>query len=465
MKMRKCAYIGIIVALISVLTIPTGCKTAKFELSSLEISPDKVAAGDAADVMVDLANIGTADGTYTVTLSIDGVVVDTKNVNVPAGTTLKVPFVVVRETVGVYTVGIGNLSGELNVVKPTELGKQDTLLGIISDVEGDANFDFIDIVNVELRLEGGEVVAEIQLAEIPKQLTYNQAPETYQDYFWGIYFDIDDNQNTGSYYEEGADYCLQVHHAHPPGADVLMNTLIDECQKGVFELEEGGRSWQISSASADVNYATSILIIRGDIPGLNVNSRWRARTAHWDLDSMRTWNDSAPNTGYISLEEVVDSQQGGTTDYGASDTSPDVGIEVGNLAPDFKLRDLNGEYLSLSDLRGSPVILNFWATWCGPCRIEMPHLQQIYEEWQDRGLVLLSINLRETSDDVAEFMQTNNLSFPVLLDTDGSVAEEYRVTGIPPTFFIDIDGIIQASRVGSFPSKEAIEEHLSSIIP
>jgi len=306
-QMSKFVSIGIIIASILVLSIPTGCKKAKFELSSLEIFPDIVTAGDTVGVTVDVTNNGTADGTYTVTLSIDGVVIETKNVHVIAGATLQVPFSVVKETLGVHTIEIGYLSGELNVVKPPELVKQDTGLGVISDIEGDVNFDFIDIISVEIRFEGGEVVAEIQLSGIPKQLTYNQAPETFQEYMWGVYFDIDDNQNTGSHYEEGADYCLQVHHAHPPGADVLINTLIDECRKDVFLLSEGGTSWVKSSASADVNYVTNTLRIKGRIPGLNVHSQWRVKTSHWDIDSMRTWNDFAPNTGYISLEGMGDS--------------------------------------------------------------------------------------------------------------------------------------------------------------
>ncbi|MFC1874855.1 redoxin domain-containing protein [Chloroflexota bacterium] len=140
------------------------------------------------------------------------------------------------------------------------------------------------------------------------------------------------------------------------------------------------------------------------------------------------------------------------------------GSQVGNLAPDFQLQNLDGETISLTGLRGNPVMLNFWATWCGYCCEEMPYLQQIHDEWQDKGLILLTINKRESLSKVRSFMQDNGYSFPVLLDTNNDVAQEYNVTGIPATFFIDKDGIIQEWRLGSFPSKEAIEDFLSKII-
>ena len=138
---------------------------------------------------------------------------------------------------------------------------------------------------------------------------------------------------------------------------------------------------------------------------------------------------------------------------------------VGSPAPNFKLPNLEGKTVFLSDLRGEPVMLNFWATGCPPCRAEMPHLQQVYEEWSDKGLVVLAINLGESTPTVKEFVQHYHLSFPVLLDTRGSVAEKYKIRPIPVTYFIDKEGIIQAKIIGAFPSKAAIETQLSNIIP
>ena len=144
---------------------------------------------------------------------------------------------------------------------------------------------------------------------------------------------------------------------------------------------------------------------------------------------------------------------------------PETGAQIGNLAPGFQLQDLDGNTVSLGDLRGQPVMVNFWASWCGPCRAEMPHIQAVFEEWQDQGLVILAINIEETASLVRQFMQDNNFSFPVLLDTNGDVAGKYNVSGIPVTFFIDKDGIIQERKLGAFTSTEEIEDSLSKIIP
>ena len=137
--------------------------------------------------------------------------------------------------------------------------------------------------------------------------------------------------------------------------------------------------------------------------------------------------------------------------------------QVGKRAPDFQLNTLDGQSVSLGDLKGKPVLLNFWATWCGPCRIEMPFLQQIYDEWRGRGLVLLAINISESPSQIAEFMQNQGLSFPVLLDSGGEIAQKYNIQYIPSTFFIDKDGIIQDMKVGSFQSKAEIESILNKL--
>ena len=109
--------------------------------------------------------------------------------------------------------------------------------------------------------------------------------------------------------------------------------------------------------------------------------------------------------------------------------------KVGSLAPDFQLYNLEENPVSLINFRGMPVLINFWATWCPPCRAEMPYLQKVYEEWSAKGLALLTINIGESSSQVSEFMESYNLSFPVLLDTRNSIAEKYNIRVIPTTFF------------------------------
>jgi thiol-disulfide isomerase/thioredoxin len=140
------------------------------------------------------------------------------------------------------------------------------------------------------------------------------------------------------------------------------------------------------------------------------------------------------------------------------------GNRIGNQAINFQLEDLNGRTVSLSEIRGNPVILNFWATWCGPCRSEMPLLQQIHETWKDRGLILLEIDIQESAAAVQKFMIDNNLTLTTLLDNDGRVTNLYGISAIPTTFFIDKDGIIRQIVRGAFPNKELIESQLSKII-
>jgi len=149
----------------------------------------------------------------------------------------------------------------------------------------------------------------------------------------------------------------------------------------------------------------------------------------------------------------------------SSTPTPTQGTKIGNLAPNFQLQNLDGQTVSLSNLRNKPVLINFWATWCSPCRSEMPYIQEIYEEWSDKGLVVLAINMGESSSKVDEFMQSHNLSFTVLLDTKQDVAQRYNITGIPTTFFVDKDGIIQAAKIGAYRDKAEIEKSLSKIIP
>lgn len=140
---------------------------------------------------------------------------------------------------------------------------------------------------------------------------------------------------------------------------------------------------------------------------------------------------------------------------------------VGKSAPDFQLASLDGQTMALSDFRGRPVLINFWASWCGPCRYEMPFLQRLHEdkEWADKGLVILAIDIGEDPETVREFVANYRLSFTVLLDTEQEVALAYNVRGIPTTFLIDEDGIIRDIKMGAFASKAEIEGRLSKIIP
>jgi peroxiredoxin len=143
-----------------------------------------------------------------------------------------------------------------------------------------------------------------------------------------------------------------------------------------------------------------------------------------------------------------------------------VGSQVGDLAADFTLEDLDGQTITLSSLRGRPVMLNFWASWCGPCRSEMPDIQAVYIERlvDSPSLVILSINMGENSATIRQFMEDGHYTFPALLDSQKNVALQYDVTAIPTTFFIDENGIIKERRVGAFSNKAQIDGSLSQIV-
>lgn len=151
----------------------------------------------------------------------------------------------------------------------------------------------------------------------------------------------------------------------------------------------------------------------------------------------------------------------------SSGSTSEEGSETDSLAPDFQLSSLDGQTISLSDFRGNPVLLNFWATWCGPCQYEMPFLQELYEdeEWSQKGLVILTVDIGEHPAKVKYFVEGLSLSFMVLLDIDQDVALKYNIRAIPTTFFIDKDGIIQETKIGAFTDKAEIEKRLGKIIP
>jgi peroxiredoxin len=131
-----------------------------------------------------------------------------------------------------------------------------------------------------------------------------------------------------------------------------------------------------------------------------------------------------------------------------------VAAEEGAVAPDFLLQTLDGKETRLSDYRGQPVVLNFWATWCAPCRKEMPQFVQAYDAHRDEGLVILGLNLQESESIIRPFTDDYGIDFPVLIDRDGEVGDEYRLLGLPATVFIGRDGVIESTFIGPFESEE-----------
>lgn len=141
--------------------------------------------------------------------------------------------------------------------------------------------------------------------------------------------------------------------------------------------------------------------------------------------------------------------------------------QTGKPAPDFRLKTLDGNEIKLSDLRGKTVLINLWASWCPPCRYEMPGIQAAYEKFNSKGLVVLGLNFtaQDNLQDVQDFVTELKLTFPILLDESGDVsAGLYGMRGLPTSYFIDTQGILQRIQVGAL-LPEKIEEFLLEILP
>ncbi len=157
------------------------------------------------------------------------------------------------------------------------------------------------------------------------------------------------------------------------------------------------------------------------------------------------------------MVDFIGRDQGTSTSVGQSyplnDTEPhptpepDLEDTSKVLAPDFELVNLSGETVALSDFRGKAVLVNFWATWCPPCRSEMPLIDSFAEKHEE-DLVVLAVNAGESESDVRSFVETHSLDFEFLLDPDNSIVKLYRINGFPTSLFIDEKGFLQGTHIG-----------------
>ncbi|MFD2371818.1 thiol-disulfide oxidoreductase ResA [Brevibacillus sp. GCM10020057] len=139
-------------------------------------------------------------------------------------------------------------------------------------------------------------------------------------------------------------------------------------------------------------------------------------------------------------------------------------VKVGKAAPNFSLQQLNGPALTLGDLKGKGVVLNFWGTWCEPCKKEMPALQQKYNEFKDKGLVVVGVNIGETPVAVEPFVKQFGVTFPILMDSESQITKLYRIGPIPSTFFISPDGKVEEIFLGQM-NEAMITEKVRKILP
>lgn len=140
-----------------------------------------------------------------------------------------------------------------------------------------------------------------------------------------------------------------------------------------------------------------------------------------------------------------------------SSATAGAGIPIGSPAPDFELRTVDGQVYKLSDLKGQSVMLNFFATWCPPCRAEMELLEETYQQHKEQGFLILAINLNESDVAVSSFQQKLGLTFPIVIDKGDQVSRRYDIVPLPTSYFVDKDGIVRGKWTGEIRQPQMLE--------
>jgi cytochrome c biogenesis protein CcmG/thiol:disulfide interchange protein DsbE len=201
------------------------------------------------------------------------------------------------------------------------------------------------------------------------------------------------------------------------------------------------------------------------IVGVTVVARW------WVVGAPHP-GDEVTSGGVPSTAERVARGEASTTTGGFFELGEAIeGLDIGQLAPelvgepgsDAVVTDLDGQPITLASLRGQPVWIVFWATWCPPCQAETPDLQRAYRDHADDGLVLIAIDVQEPAEVVGEYMETYGLTYTAALDPSGAIMRDYGVFGLPTHYFIDREGIIR-ERVYGPMTRDEMEERLASIV-
>jgi cytochrome c biogenesis protein CcmG/thiol:disulfide interchange protein DsbE len=140
--------------------------------------------------------------------------------------------------------------------------------------------------------------------------------------------------------------------------------------------------------------------------------------------------------------------------------------QTGFLAPDFELKTIEGKTIRLSDLRGQPVLVNLWATWCPPCRAEMQTLETVYNDYKDQDFTVLAVNMTSQDDPQAilPFVEERGITYPILLDDKGEIARAYQMKSLPSSFFIDRDGIIHEVVIGGPMAEATLRTRIEEIL-
>ena len=153
--------------------------------------------------------------------------------------------------------------------------------------------------------------------------------------------------------------------------------------------------------------------------------------------------------------------------FGLANRSPVTGrsgeTRVGKPAPSFSMPLLGGGEFRTEDHRGSPMIINFWASWCPPCRQESPGFERVWQRYRDRGIQVVGVDIQDSEEDALAYVREFGLSFPNGRDTDGKITIEYGVIGLPVTFFVSSDGVVEGRWVGALP-EDRLESWTQALI-
>lgn len=169
------------------------------------------------------------------------------------------------------------------------------------------------------------------------------------------------------------------------------------------------------------------------------------------------WNSNKESADqFETVDEGQEMENENESNAGTEELT--IGLNVGNQAPDFELETLTGENVKLSDFRGKRVMINFWATWCPPCRAEMPDMEKFYH---DKDVVVLAVNLTDTEssiDGIEDFTEEYNLTFPILMDTNLDVATLYGIQPLPTSYLVDSNGIVSNMAFGALNYDLMVQE-------
>ena len=153
--------------------------------------------------------------------------------------------------------------------------------------------------------------------------------------------------------------------------------------------------------------------------------------------------------------------------YGLANRSTATGrsgmTRIGKPAPEFTMRLLNGGELRLSDLEGVPLVINFWASWCPPCRQESPGFERLWRRYRDTGIQFVGVDIQDDESDAEAYVREFGLTFPNGLDPDGKITIDYGVIGLPVTFFVGSNGIVEGRWVGAIP-EDKLEEWVKALV-